>query len=196
MDATLQVQAVFHLTGRRPAGPLLDAIEGLGLRPAMLARYRDLARLRYDFPLVLVDPAPGGPFARSLTDLVNEMARTTAPAGPAGEALRKHLLHVEREVRRAVAAGGAGSLSLLWDEAVNRLPPASDPQLIEALRQTGCPRPATPSSSRPCAMQGNRPAWTARSSTATKRCRRDCSRTPGASCSARRPRARARTSTA
>ena len=137
MDATLQVQTVFHLTGRRPEGPLLDPIDGLGLRPAMLARYRDLTRLRYDFPLVLVDPAPGGPFARSLTELVNEIARTTAPAGPAGEALRKHLLHVEREMRRAVAAGATGLLSGLWDAAVDHLAASGDPELVEVLRHAG-----------------------------------------------------------
>ena len=33
----------------------LDAVDGLDLRPALLARYRDLDALRYDFPLVLVE---------------------------------------------------------------------------------------------------------------------------------------------
>jgi len=58
MNANAQLQTVFHLTGRPPAAPL-QAISKLGLRPAMLARYRDLSRLRYDFPLVLIQPAAG-----------------------------------------------------------------------------------------------------------------------------------------
>ena len=32
---------------------------GLALVPAVFARYRDLTRLRYDFPVVLVDRGPG-----------------------------------------------------------------------------------------------------------------------------------------
>lgn len=136
MDATLQVQTVFHLTGRRPAGTL-EAIDSLGLRPALLARYRDLTRLRYDFPLVLVEPAAGGSFARPLTDIVNELVRAIAPAGPAGEALRKQLLHVERDIRQAAAGGTTGLLSEMWQAAVNRLTAAGDPGLQDALRHAG-----------------------------------------------------------
>ena len=90
MDATLHQQTVFHLTGRRPDAPL-EAIDGLGLRPALMARYRDLTRLRYDFPVILVEPRRGGPFLRSLTDVVSELGRTVAPAGPTGEAMKPGL---------------------------------------------------------------------------------------------------------
>ena len=132
MNATLHVQTVFHLTGR-PAGPL-EAIDDLGLRPALLARYRDLTKLRYDFPLVLVE---GGAFALPLTAIVNDLARDKAPAGPAGEALRKQLLHVERDIRRAAAAGVGGLLSAMWDVAVRRLTATGDPGLEEILRHAG-----------------------------------------------------------
>ena len=47
----------FHLTGRH-AGPTLAPIAGRGLRPALFARFGDLTRLRYDFPLVLTDGDP------------------------------------------------------------------------------------------------------------------------------------------
>jgi hypothetical protein len=137
MDAIRQLQTVFHLTGRRPAAGPLEAIEPLGLRPALLARYRDLDRLRYDFPVVLVEPAAGGPFARPLTDIVNALARAAAPAGPPGEALRKQLLHVEADIRRVVAGGASGRLSSLWASAVERLAAADDPQLAEVLRRAG-----------------------------------------------------------
>jgi ferredoxin len=120
MDATLRSQTAFHLTGRSPGGPL-EAIAGLGLRPALLARYRELARLRHDFPLVLVEPAPGGAFVRSLSGIVNELACEAAPVGPAGEVLRKRLLHIERDIRRTAAEGGSGLLSELWQQGVDRL---------------------------------------------------------------------------
>ena len=138
MDTTRQVQTVFHLTGRPPAAPL-EPIGELGLRPALLARYRDLGRLRYDFPLVLVDPVEGGPVARSLTGIVNALVGELAPVGPAGEALRKHLLHVERDIRRAVAGGVTGRLSELWHQAVARLSGNGDEdeRLRQVLAQAG-----------------------------------------------------------
>ena len=136
MDATIQQQTVFHLTGKRPDGPL-EAIDQRGLRPALMARYRDLSRLRYDFPVVLIDSRPGEPFVRSLTDIVNQLVRETAPAGPAGEALRKQLLHIERDIRQATAAGARGRLSELWDTAVTRLAARIDPELAEVLQHAG-----------------------------------------------------------
>jgi len=137
MDATLQAQTAFHLTGRKPSPPL-ETIGELGLRPALLARYRDLTRLRYDFPLVLVErPAAGGAFARPLTDLVNELVRNQAPAGPTGEAMRKQLLHIERDIRRAAAAGDAGRLSEMWKAAVTRLTAGGDPSLRDTLLHAG-----------------------------------------------------------
>lgn len=134
MDATLHQQTVFHLTGRRPDAPL-ESIDGLGLRPALMARYRDLTRLRYDFPVILVEPRHGGPFLRSLTDVVSELGRTVAPAGPTGEAMRKRLLRLERDIRRAVAGGAGGSFLELWEAAVDGL--AGEAQLAEVLRHAG-----------------------------------------------------------
>ena len=137
MDATLQAQTVFHLTGRKPTAPL-EPIDDVGLRPALLARYRDLTRLRYDFPLVLVErPFPGAPFARSLTDLVSELARNAAPAGATGEAMRKQLLHLERDIRRACAAGTTGRLSAMWKTAVQRLTAGGDPAVRDSLLHAG-----------------------------------------------------------
>jgi hypothetical protein len=60
MAAGFQEQFVFHLTGKRPEHDLA-AVDGAGLRPALLAPYRDLNRLRHDFPLVLLREAAQGP---------------------------------------------------------------------------------------------------------------------------------------
>ena len=56
MAAKFQDQLMFHMTGKR-SGDGLAPIDVGALRPALLAGYRDLARLRYDFPLVLPEAA-------------------------------------------------------------------------------------------------------------------------------------------
>jgi hypothetical protein len=119
-------QRVFFSTGRRH-GEGVDAIDGLSLRPALLAHYRDLTRLRYDFPLVLVDRGPGTGTLRSLSSVVDEVLHEIAPKGLDGERLRKHVLHLEREVRLLVAGGARGNLSDLWHEAAPRLAVPDDP---------------------------------------------------------------------
>jgi hypothetical protein len=53
MQVELQAHLAFHLTGKRSEGEF-DVATGSDLRPALLAGYRDLTSLRYDFPLVLV----------------------------------------------------------------------------------------------------------------------------------------------
>ena len=76
MEAEIQAQLAFHLTGRIGAGEL-GCIDGRGLLPALFASCRDLTRLRYDFPLVLIpdrvarhrfNPCPGSStvFSRNL----------------------------------------------------------------------------------------------------------------------------------
>lgn len=109
-------QRYFHLTGKldQTAGSgWLNSIDGLDLRPALLAPYRDLAPLRHDFPVVLVDGGDGAAFVRSLSSLVDEMLHEVAPRGIEGERLRRHALQLETEIRRAVDAGAQGTLSEL-----------------------------------------------------------------------------------
>ena len=51
MEGKLQQQIAFFLTGRR-AAPFLQPMDRR-YRPVLFARYDDLSRLRYDYPLVL-----------------------------------------------------------------------------------------------------------------------------------------------
>ncbi len=95
--------------------------------PALFARYRDLTRLRYDFPLVLVDHGPGAGTLRSLSSVVDEVLQEIAPRGLEGERLRKHVLRLEREIRALLGAGARGRLSELWAEAAPRLATPGDP---------------------------------------------------------------------
>ncbi len=116
MDSQLRSQVVFHLTGRLPdddgAGQQLPA----GLRPALLAQYRNLDSIRHDFPVVFARGP--GEYVVSLAAAVDGALRTAAPQGSQGEAMRKRALHVERLIREAVAKSTPGTLLQAWDSAV------------------------------------------------------------------------------
>ncbi len=127
-----QEQQLFFSTGRRQ-GEGIDAIDGLGLRPALLAYYRDLPRLRYDFPLVLVDRGPEAGTIRSFSSIVDEMLHEIAPRGMDGERLRKHVLRLEREVRTLLAGGGSGRMSELWSQAAPLVAVPGDPSATSVL---------------------------------------------------------------
>ena len=119
MDTQHHDQLVFHLTGRCQ-GPGLSATAGAGLRPALLATYRDLGAVRHDFPVLL--PAAEGPeLAVTLSSLVDGLLQDVAPRGIEGERLRRHALQLETLIRRSVDAGIQGSLSRLWMAAAVRL---------------------------------------------------------------------------
>ncbi|MBE0549675.1 MAG: hypothetical protein IH627_18855, partial [Rubrivivax sp.] len=113
-------QGLFHFTGRR-AGTGFSAVDVGTLRPALLAAYGDLNRLRHDYPVVLLEAPGEDGFAVALSTLVNRLALALAPRGIEGERLRRHLLRLEREIRTAVADGAQGDLSALWTAAAARL---------------------------------------------------------------------------
>jgi len=141
MQTRHQEQLVFHLTGKRkgqgPDAGALAPIDGMGLRPALLAPYRDLHGLRHDYPLVL-ETRPGAPeFVHSLSGLVDAVLKDVAPRGIEGERLRRHALQLEREIRIAVADGTQGTLAELWDAAAARLGSREGETLEKVLTQTG-----------------------------------------------------------
>ena len=136
MATKFQDQLVFHMTGKR-TGESLAPIDVGALRPALLASYRDLTRLRYDFPLVLPAPSADPDYVHSLSSIVGGLLADLAPRGLEGERLRKHVLRLEREIRRMLAAGAAGSLSELWACAVERLSAGADEATGKVLAQAG-----------------------------------------------------------
>jgi len=115
-----QEQAVFHFSGRR-SGPGAGLIDGQKLRPALFARFHDLTRLRYDFPLVLLQDGAEQDYVRSLSGLMDDLLRQIAPDGVSGERLRGNVLRLEREIRVLMRNGAAGSLDQLWDQAAAQL---------------------------------------------------------------------------
>ena len=136
MAAKFQDQQVFHMTGRR-SGEGLVPLDATPMRPAQFAGYRDLTRLRHDFPLVLVDSGATDGFAASLTILVNHVLETLAPRGIEGERLRKHVLRLERELRARLAEGAGGTLSELWAEAASKLASDADESVAKVLALAG-----------------------------------------------------------
>lgn len=115
MEADLQSFVAFYLTGKKQPARL-DDIETLELRPALLSGYRDLTRLRYDFPLVLIEDAVGERFAEPLSGLIDGILAKVAQ-GPDATRIRKHVLRLEQEIRVLAASGKRGHFSELWDQA-------------------------------------------------------------------------------
>ena len=121
MDKPLRAQVLFHLTGRHAAG---EPATATGLRPALMAAYRNLDLLRYDFPVIFT--GGGSEYAQSLTASVDAALRNVAPPGVTGEALRRRAFRIEREVYRLAAVGESGTLSELWTRAVQAVAPPGD----------------------------------------------------------------------
>ena len=121
-EATIDTKGLvaFFLTGARPPGVVPNDLEERGLRPALFAGYRDLTRLRYDYPVVLTDAGTEDDWLRSLSGIIDEILCEIAPTGVEGERTRKHVLALELEIR-ALAAEQSGALSDLWDAATERL---------------------------------------------------------------------------
>ena len=132
-EAGDQAQVSFYLTGKRP-GAALDPVDGLDLRPALFAGYRDLTKLRYDFPLVLLHNVADESSVRSLSGLFDS-AFAEVYGATDGERLRSYSLRMEREIRALVAGGAGGSLTSLWDEAARRLLASADDLLQDGLRR-------------------------------------------------------------
>src|SRR5664279_726598 len=105
MQVEHQAHIAFHLTGRVPQGEA-DALAQSDLRPALLAGYRDLTALRYDFPLVL---SGDGKSAQSLSEIFDNGIKAIAVDSDGGRT-GKHALRLEREIRKLVAEGATGSL--------------------------------------------------------------------------------------
>ncbi len=129
MDADLQSQIAFHLAGRKPGA---EAAPAAGACPALLARCRDLASLRYDFPLVLLrDPGEKG-YVQCLSGVIDDVVHALVK-DDSGDRLTRHLLRLEQEIRGLLGSGRTGTLTALWDEAAGRLLARGDGQLKDSL---------------------------------------------------------------
>ncbi len=120
MNKALLPLNAFFLTGQRSDGDF-DDVRRMGFRPALFGAYRDLSKLRHDYPLVLIDGPTGGDFVRSLSDVIDALMVEKAPSGIDGERCRKNLLRLETEIRSLSASGAEGTLLQTWERARSRL---------------------------------------------------------------------------
>ena len=119
MEVEQQAQIAFYLTGTRTAGSL-HAIDKLKLRPALFAGYRDLSRLRYDFPVVLFNEGADLPYA-SLTSVIDGLCEKLTASGVADDKLHRQLLQLEQQIRQRVNGNATATLTKLWDTAADVL---------------------------------------------------------------------------
>jgi hypothetical protein len=137
MQAAHQAQVTFYLTSQT-TGEGLDAVGGLGLRPALFANYRDLTSLRYDFPLVLLAGDSDAAAVRTLTELFD----AALSGETADDRWRHHAWRMEREMRRIAAADGGGRFATLWQAAARRLGAGSGEGFTESLARLRAKLPA------------------------------------------------------
>lgn len=106
----------FHLTGQL-SGEKLFRVDGRAFRPALFSAYRELSKLRYDYPLVRIRQVNGGECLRSLSDVFIEILREIVPQGAEDERLRKHVLRLEEEIRTLAGERRKARLHELWEQA-------------------------------------------------------------------------------
>ena len=120
MSVEMQEMIHFHLTGKR--GDTHSGEPSIQQAfPALLVPYRDLSKLRYDYPLVLLEDADTKVFVDTLTGIINRLLRDIAPEGNAGARLRQHVLRLEMRMRELVTGGLETSLFELWEKAEKSL---------------------------------------------------------------------------
>lgn len=109
----------FFLFGKRPAdaGPPVD---DAAVIPALLYQYRDLSRIRHDFPFCLRGSQADGAVC-TLTQLIDELIASVADEGEAGERLKQHIYRIEPEIRTLADDGQSAGLLGLWDRAAKAL---------------------------------------------------------------------------
>jgi hypothetical protein len=94
-----------------------------------------LTRLRYDYPVVLLERDTTPQYVQSLSSVIGALITELAPRGIEGERLRKQLLRLEREIRALLAAGSTGTLTELWREAAAKAA-GTDDSAREVLTRT------------------------------------------------------------
>lgn len=120
MSVEMQEMIHFHLTGKRARGAVAG-VPGTDTCPALLVPIRDLSKLRYDFPLLLLDDENTQAFVDTLTGVINRLLRDIAPQGNAGEQLRQHVLRLEARMRELAGGEMQWSLFKLWKRAEKSL---------------------------------------------------------------------------
>ena len=108
----------FYVHGRRPESA--GDTGGAAPLPALLHPYRDLARVRYEFP-VLLNGAETAATVKPLTAVMDDAVAAAAEPGDAGLQLRHAVMRLEASMRSLVENRDGDRLSLVWDRAAATL---------------------------------------------------------------------------
>ncbi len=104
-------------------------------RPALFADYRDLSKLRYDYPLVLARENDGA-VVHPLSTVINRILREIAPRGPEGERVRCHVLRLEEAVRGIASRDGKQRLLEAWERGADALVAAAEEEERDSLKES------------------------------------------------------------
>lgn len=111
----------FHLYGRRADGGVDEAMP----IPALLHPYRDLSRIRYEYPVCL-DGFDPDTCARPLGDIVDDVLAGAATEGDEGEQMKRSLYRLESVMRSVTAREPGRRLSVVWERAATSLRSTSE----------------------------------------------------------------------
>ena len=86
--------------------------------PALIARFKDLSNIRYDYPLCLTGGTRPTP-AKTLTEIVDEVISAVADTSDEGQRLTRHLYQLEAKVKQLAEKEPGVDLSVLWNRAAD-----------------------------------------------------------------------------
>ncbi len=119
-EDTVRQLLTFFLNGPVSADADTRTAENLP-GPALLYQYRDLSRIRYDFPACLNEADTDSAAVRSLTAVVDELVSRLADDTDAGQGLKQHLYRLESEIRVLAEHHHDIGFLKLWDRAGKNL---------------------------------------------------------------------------
>ena len=118
-DASLRQLLTFFFNA--PTAPASDAEAAVDLpRPALLYQYRDLSRIRHDYPACL-NQTRTDRAVRSLTAVIDELIATIADDSDAGQGMKRHIYRLEAEIRGLADNDHEAGFLELWDRAAQYL---------------------------------------------------------------------------
>jgi len=112
-DQIFQDLLGFHLAGKKPE-EMRENFAEVKLIPALLSNYRDLSRIRYDYPMVLIDNQKEA-YAGSLSSIIDEVLEKSSSQGEEGERMKNNVLKLESAARKLTEQGKSGSLTEIWN---------------------------------------------------------------------------------
>ena len=95
------------------------------LWPALLYRFRDLSRVRHDYPILIPD-ADGAAAAEPLAGVIDALLADLAADGDEQERLKRDVYRLEATIRSLAEEKAPARLAELWDLAVAELMSAED----------------------------------------------------------------------